>query len=371
MILEHLSILNYRSIPQAELTFSPSVNCFVGENGMGKTNLLDAIYYLSFCKSAFTAQDGLNIRHGEVFFMVQGDYVAPDGGCMKVHCGVKQGQRKRVRKNDKELKRIAEHVGSIPLVLISPADSLLVSGGSEERRRFMDVAISQYDQPYLEAVMRYNKALQQRNALLKQEAEPDGGVLGVLEEMMDAEAGLIYTRRKEFVRDFVPIFQEIYGRLCNVTEEVPSVEYVSHGSRGPLLPQLQGWREKERIVGYTLHGVHKDDLNLLFNGYSLKREGSQGQSKTYFIAMKLAQYVFLKGKGERRVPILLLDDIFDKLDAGRVGQIVNYVSGAEFGQIFITDTNREHIDSILAASRSDYRLFRLRDGEVETVAGGQ
>lgn len=367
MRLERLSILNYRSIAQAELRFSRNVNCFVGENGMGKTNLLDAIYYLSFCKSAISAQDGPNIRHGESFFMVQGDYVAEDGGRVRVHCGVKQGQRKRIKKDDKDLKRIAEHIGSIPLVLISPSDSLLVTGGSEERRRFMDVVISQYDPLYLEAAMRYNKALQQRNALLKQETEPDGSVMAVLEEMMSSAALLVYARRAEFVKEFVPIFREIHAHLCNNGSEVPDVEYVSHGSRGELLPMLAEWRERERIVGYTLHGVHKDDLNLLFNGYPLKREGSQGQSKTYFIAMKLAQYVFLKRKGEKREPLLLLDDIFDKLDAGRVGQIVSYVSGEEFGQIFITDTNREHIDRILSAMQRDYCLFALAGGEVKPL----
>jgi len=366
MILERLSILNYRNIAQAELDFSPNVNCFVGENGMGKTNLLDAIYYLSFCKSAINVQDSQNIRHGEAFFMVQGDYAGADGSREKVYCGVKQGQRKHVRKNDKELKRIAEHIGCIPLVLISPADSWLISGGSEERRRFMDSVISQYDLPYLESVMRYNKALQQRNALLKQET-PDYSVMAVLEEMMSMEATLIFDRRAAFVEEFVPIFREIYARLCDSREEVPGVEYVSHGSRGDLLPQLVEWRERERIVGYTLHGVHKDELLLTFNGYPLKREGSQGQSKTYFIAMKLAQYVFLKRKGDRREPLLLLDDIFDKLDAGRVEQIVRYVSGEEFGQIFITDTNREHIDRILAATQRDYRLFTLAQGEVSPV----
>jgi len=334
---------------------------------MGKTNLLDAIYYLSFCKSALSAQDGPNIRHGEAFFMVQGDYVAEDGSNVRVHCGVKQGQRKRIKKDDKDLKRIAEHIGCIPLVLISPSDSLLVTGGSEERRRFMDVVISQYDLPYLEALVRYNKALQQRNALLKQEAAPDLSVMAVLEEMMSAEASRVYVRRAEFVKEFVPIFREIYAHLCNNGSEVPDVEYVSHGSRGDLLPLLADWREKERIVGYTLHGIHKDDLNLLFNGYPLKREGSQGQSKTYFIAMKLAQYVFLRRKGERREPLLLLDDIFDKLDAGRVAQIVRYVSGEEFGQIFITDTNREHIDSILSATQRDYCLFALANGEVRPL----
>ena len=232
----------------------------------------------------------------------------------------------------------------------------------------MDMVISQHDIPYLEAVMRYNKALQQRNALLKQEAEPDTSVMDVLEEMMSLDAELIYNRRKAFVEEFVPIFIEIYSELCNNSCEQPGVEYVSHGARGPLAPQLREWRAKERIVGYSLHGVHKDDLNLTFNGYALKREGSQGQSKTYFIAMKLAQYVFLRRKGHQRTPLLLLDDIFDKLDAGRVERIVRYVSGTEFGQLFITDTNREHTSRILAEAGHDYRLFTLQSGEITLSA---
>ena len=364
MILENLNIINYRNIAQAELSFSPKVNCFVGANGMGKTNVLDAIYYLSFCKSALSAQDAPNIRHGEEFFMLQGDYKDDEGVCLKVHCGVKAGQRKRIKRDEKEVKRVTEHIGQIPLVLISPADSMLITGGSEERRRFMDMVISQNDIPYLEAVMRYNKALQQRNALLKQEAEPDASVMDVLEEMMSLDAELIYNRRKAFVEEFVPIFSEIYSELCNNSCEQPGVDYVSHGARGPLAPQLREWRVKERIVGYSLHGVHKDDLNLTFNGYALKREGSQGQSKTYFIAMKLAQYVFLRRKGHQRTPLLLLDDIFDKLDAGRVERIVSYVSGTEFGQLFITDTNREHTSRILAEAGHDYRLFTLQSGEI-------
>lgn len=375
MILEHLSILNYKNIEQAELHLSPCVNCFIGNNGMGKTNVLDAVYYLSFCKSASSQQDALVIRHEADFMMIQGAYVNESLGMAETYdetaenrdiisCGVRRGQRKRFKRNDKEYKRLAEHLGQIPLVLISPSDSALITDGSEERRRFMDVAICQWSVPYTEALMRYQKTLQQRNALLKQEDEPDWSLCAVLEEMMAMDADVIYRARRDMIEEFVPIFQRVYSRLCNNDYEEVSIHYESHGERGPLLPILLSWRERERMVGYTLHGPHKDNLDLLMNGYNVRREGSQGQKKTYFIAMKLAQFLYLKTKGEQRTPILLLDDIFDKLDAGRVACIVDYVSGDDFQQIFITDTNRDHLDSILAATSRDYRLFHVEHGTV-------
>lgn len=370
MILTKLNVVNYRNLAQAELAFSPNVNCLVGANGQGKTNVLDAIYYLSFCRSSSNPTDVQNVRHGEEFFLVEGEYATDSGTTEKVFCGVKAGTPKRVEHNGKKLRRIAEHIGTIPLVMISPSDSLLVTGGSEERRRFMDSVISQYDSEYLESLIRYDKALRQRNALLRREdTEPDWEVVGVLEEMMAREAETIFARRRTFIEAFVPLFKQLYDELCdNATEAASvSIEYQSHGFRGDLLPQLREGRAKERIVGYTLHGPHKDDLSLLLGGYPLRREGSQGQTKTYFIAMKLAQFLFLKEKGQRRTPLLLLDDIFDKLDAGRVGRIVRYASGDAFGQIFITDTNREHLDQILAATQRDYRLFNVSDGQVEEV----
>ena len=364
MILERISIVNYRNIEEATLEFSPGVNCFVGANGMGKTNLLDAVYYLSFCKSASNPQDAANIRHGAGFFLLQGSYRSEEGTEANVSCAVKAGSPKRVKWDDKPYRRLAEHVGKIPLVMISPSDSALVGGASEERRRFMDVVISQHDAAYLDSLVRYGRTLQQRNALLRREEEPDWNLMSVLEEMMAQDAALIYQRRAAFVEDFRPVFREIYSGLCNGAAETVDIEYASHGARGDLLPQLRDGRAKERIVGYTLHGVHKDELQLLFNGFPVKREGSQGQMKTYFIAMKLAQYLYLKERGERRTPLLLMDDIFDKLDAGRVGRIIDYVSGSAFGQLFITDTNRSHLDLILGASACDYRLFNVKDGKV-------
>lgn len=367
MILEQLSLLNYKNIEQAQLTLSPNVNCLIGANGQGKTNVLDAIYFLSFGKSATALTDGACVRHDAEFMMLQGKYRSALMEEEEISCGIKRGQRKRMRRNEKEYKRLSEHLGVIPLVMLSPADEQLVSGGSEERRRFMDIVLSQVSPNYLAALIRYNKSLQQRNAMLKQDDEPDAQLFEVLEEMMSMDAAVIYQERQAFVRDFVPIFQSMYARFCNAASEEVDILYDTHASRGDLLPLLVRDRAKERIVGYTLHGPHKDNLELLMNGHNVRREASQGQTKTFFIAMKLAQFLYLKSVGEHRTPILLLDDIFDKLDAGRVACIVDYVSGDDFEQIFITDTNREHLDSILAATHREYKLFEVKGGEVALV----
>lgn len=367
MILEQLSLLNYKNIEQAQLTLSPNVNCLIGANGQGKTNVLDAIYFLSFGKSATALTDGACVRHDAEFMMLQGKYRSALMEEEEISCGIKRGQRKRMRRNEKEYKRLSEHLGVIPLVMLSPADEQLVSGGSEERRRFMDIVLSQVSPNYLAALIRYNKSLQQRNVMLKQDDEPDAQLFEVLEEMMSMDAAVIYQERQAFVRDFVPIFQVMYARFCNAASEEVDILYDTHASRGDLLPILVRDRAKERIVGYTLHGPHKDNLELLMNGHNVRREASQGQTKTFFIAMKLAQFLYLKSVGEHRTPILLLDDIFDKLDAGRVACIVDYVSGDDFEQIFITDTNREHLDSILAATHREYKLFEVKGGEVALV----
>jgi DNA replication and repair protein RecF len=228
----------------------------------------------------------------------------------------------------------------------------------------MDMAITQYDSRYVESLLRYDKTLKQRNALLKQEEEPDRAVMEVLEEMMSMDAAYIYERRKEFVEKFTPIFQQLYISLCDTTSEIVTIKYASHISRGELKGQLSSFREKERIVGYTLHGTHRDDLELYLNDYPIRQEGSQGQTKTYFIALKLAQFLYLKERGAQRTPLLLLDDIFDKLDTGRVARIIDYVSGDAFGQIFITDTNREHLDGILEATTKEYKLFHVVNGNI-------
>ena len=363
MILKQISILNYKNLEQVELEFSPKMNCFIGQNGMGKTNLLDAVYYLSFCKSATNPIDSQNMMHDKDFFVIQGVYESESGDREEVYCGMKRRQKKVFKRNKKEYSRLSDHIGFIPLVMVSPADTELIAGGSEERRRFMDVVISQYDKEYLEALIRYNKALQQRNTLLKAEAEPDEELLAVWEEMMAMTGEVVFRKRCEFIDEFIPTFQTFYSHISQDKEAV-NLSYESHAKHGSLLNQLKESRVRDRIMGYSLKGVHKDDLTMQLGEYPIKREGSQGQNKTYLIALKLAQFDFLRRTGSNTVPLLLLDDIFDKLDASRVEQIVKLVSGDRFGQIFITDTNRDHLDKIMQKIEGEYKVFGVVDGSV-------
>ena len=363
MILKRLTILNYRNIATAELDFSPKINCFVGHNGEGKTNILDAIHFLSLTKSTASSIDSQNIRHGEEMMMVQGVYDL-NGVEEEVSIGMKLHQKKHVKRNMKEYKRLAEHIGLLPLIIASPNDSHIISGGSEERRRLMDIVISQYDAEYMNALSAYNKALQQRNAILKAEEEPSIDIISVFEEMMAETGERIYEKRKAFIEEFIPVFQHFYQLISGGNEQV-RLNYTSHCQRGSLLQIIQQDRHKDRIIGYSLHGIHKDELEMTLDGYSIKREGSQGQNKTYMISLKLAQFDFLKRTGSRTTPLLLLDDIFDKLDAHRVEQIVNIVSGDSFGQIFITDTNRENLDKILERTQGCYKIFNVKGGNID------
>ena len=362
MILKRISILNYKNLEQVELSFSPKLNCFFGQNGMGKTNLLDAVYFLSFCKSAGNPIDSQNICHDADFFVIQGFYEAADGTPEEIYCGMKRRQKKQFKRNKKEYTRLSDHIGFLPLVMVSPADSELIAGGSDERRRFMDVVISQYDKEYLDALIRYNKALVQRNTLLKSEQPVEEELFLVWEEMMAQAGEVVFRKREAFIREFIPIFQSFYSFISQDREKV-GLSYDSHARDASLLEVLKESRARDQIMGYSLRGVHKDGLNMLLGDFPIKREGSQGQNKTYLVALKLAQFDFLKRTGTT-VPLLLLDDIFDKLDASRVEQIIKLVAGDSFGQIFITDTNREHLDRILHKVGSDYKMFRVEQGTV-------
>ena len=365
MILNRLSIFNYKNISSAELDFVPKLNCLVGMNGEGKTNVLDVIHFLSLAKSSTTSMDSQAIMHGQELMSIQGEYEHEDGTHETIHCGLKKGQKKVLRRGKKAYRRIADHIGLIPLIMVSPADQWLIAGGSEERRHFLDIVISQYNQTYLDALMRYNKALQQRNTLLKQEEEPDNELMALLEEEMARVGTYIYEERKRYVELFIPTFQSFYSLISQEKEQV-SLTYSSHGERGDLLEVIRRDRAKDRAVGYSLHGTHRDDLQMMLGGFPIKREGSQGQNKTFLIALKLAQFDFLKQTGSHTSPLLLLDDIFDKLDATRVQQIIKLVSGDHFGQIFLTDTNREHLDHILSTTASSYRLFQVKGGNITT-----
>lgn len=366
MHLKKISIIDFKNIREASLDLSPGINCFIGHNGVGKTNFLDAVYYLSFCKSAYCAVDSQVINHEADFCVLEGLYENENGDEENVYCGIKRGVKKRFRRNKKDYKRFSEHIGLIPLILISPADAYLIEGTSEERRRLMDVVISQTDINYIAALNRYNKALQQRNVLLRQDDEPDPTLLDIWEEQMALEGEAIYKKRSEFVEHLLPQFQEYYSRISG-GKEIVGLRYVSHCQRGDLIDIIRRDRMKDMAVGYSLHGVHRDDLEMTLGGYPMKREGSQGQNKTFVIALKLAQFNFLSTAAMATKPILLLDDVFDKLDACRVEQIVKLVSGDAFGQIFITDTNREHLDNILRNCEYPYRLFTVENGAIPEV----
>jgi DNA replication and repair protein RecF len=362
MVLKHITALNYKNLREVELSFSDKLNCFFGKNGMGKTNLLDAIYYLSFCKSASNPIDSQNICHDAEFFVIQGQYEMREGETEDIYCGMKRRQKKQFKRNKKEYSRLSDHIGFIPLVMASPADASLIIGGSDERRRFMDVVISQYDKEYLEALIRYNKALMQRNTLLKSETSVDEELFLVWEEAMAQNGEFVFRKREAFIEAFTPIFQKFYAFISQEREQVGLV-YESHARNASLLQTLKESRSRDMIMGFSLRGIHKDELNMQLGDFPIKKEGSQGQNKTYLIALKLAQFDFLKRNGST-IPLLLLDDIFDKLDASRVEQIVKLVSGKDFGQIFITDTNREHLDRILHKIESDYKIFEVEDGTV-------
>lgn len=363
MILQKISILNYKNIEQAEIGFSPKINCFFGNNGMGKTNLLDAIYYLSFTKSHINTPDSQIVKNGHDMCVIQGVYEY-SGREEDIFCAIRPGQKKQFKRNKKEYDKLSEHIGLLPIVMISPADVELIRGGSDERRRFLDMIISQQDKQYLHALIQYNKALYQRNFLLKNQSS-DNSLFEVLELQMDMYGRLVHDIRQQLVNDLVPIFNEYYHQICSFAEEV-GLSYVSQLNDGELKDMLAKNRERDKILSYTSYGIHKDELEMLLNGSLIRRVGSQGQNKTYLIALKLAQFALLNEKGNT-TPILLLDDLFDKLDANRVEQIIQLVNSDQFGQIFITDTNRKYLDEILSLTGNNYSLFKVDDGQVKTL----
>jgi DNA replication and repair protein RecF len=362
MRLAELSILNYKNIAQVDLLFASKINCFLGQNGAGKTNILDAIYYMSFCKSGISQHDVHIIRHGESSFLLQGDYIKDNDERLAASVGGKIGGRKVIKCDGKFCKKLSEHIGRIPLVMVAPSDATLVTGGSEERRRMMDIIISQYDSQYLSALIRYNKALQQRNSLLKQEDSAPIDMLELYEQMMVQESRVIVSSRMAFVQQMVPVFNELYARIGG-NSEVVSLSYNSRCLDEDLAQLYERGRYKEMAVGYSLYGPHRDDFDMLLNGFPVKKEGSQGQCKTFVLALKFAQFDFLR-KQEHELPILLLDDVFDKLDERRVENIMDLVSSNGFGQIFVTDTNRDHLDMILSRSHSDYKIFKVEEGDI-------
>ena len=361
MIIERISIINFKNIEEAELSFSPKMNYLFGNNGMGKTNLLDALYYLSFTKNHTNLLDFQLIRHGDEFCVLQGYYSNNDTK-EEVYCGIKHKQRKIFKRNKKEYERLSEHIGLIPIVMISPADTELIQGGSAERRKFVDMIISQYDKMYLRLLIHYNKVLQQRNSLLKERGTVDDSLFDVLDEQLISDGEFIHQKRKEFISDFRPIFQKYHQAISDGCESV-DLQYDSQLDTCSLPLALKEKLNIDKILGYTGTGIHKDDFPFLLGDHLIRKIGSQGQNKTYLIALKLAQFQFLLQKNTS-VPILLLDDIFDKLDANRVERIIQLVTKDEFGQIFVTDTNRKYLDEILFGLKHDYKLFQVENGKI-------
>lgn len=366
MILKELSLINYKNLTQIDLTLSSKMNCFIGDNGMGKTNLLDAVYYLSFCRSYTNPVDLQIIKHGEEICMLQGKYEFEETTQEDIYCAIRRGQKKQFKRNKKEYDRLSDHIGLIPLVMISPADNELITGGSEVRRRFMDMVVSQFNKEYLRALVRYNKSLQQRNVLLKnEESLIDPTLLDLWEEQMVEAGDFIYSKRKQFIEEFTPIFNHFYTRISQSGEQV-SFSYSSQLNEATFWEKLKRSRQRDIFLGHTSVGIHRDELEMLLDGYPIKKVGSQGQNKTYFVSLKLAQFHFLLQAG-LTTPILLLDDIFDRLDARRVEEIVKLVSGPEFGQIFISDTNRESLDKILDRIHNNSHIYSVTDGEINLM----
>ena len=359
MHLKSLSLINYKSFESADFEMDERINCFVGNNGVGKTNVLDAVYHLAYAKSYFNPIAVQNIKHGTDFFMLNGKF-DKNGREENVIISSKRGAKRLVKRNGKEYDRISEHIGLIPLVIISPADRDLITEGSDTRRRFLDGVISLENKPYLNKLIDYNKLVQQRNALLKYFASNrkfDSAALEVYDLQMSELGTYIYEQRAQFLEVFIPIFRKYYQKISQTSEEV-DIKYKSDLKESSLREALTNAQQKDMQLQYTSVGTHKDDLILLLNGYPVKKFGSQGQQKSFLTSLKLAQFEFIKQQSGT-VPILLLDDIFDKLDESRVAQIIDMVNEEQFGQIMISDTHPERTEAVIMRTEQSYKIFNL------------
>jgi DNA replication and repair protein RecF len=366
MFLQKLLLTNFKNYNEAELEFSDKINCFVGDNGAGKTNILDAIYYLSFCKSYFNNIDSQNINHDSDFFAVHGKYQNQANSDDKVSCIQKRNHKKVFKLNNNTYTRLADHIGTIPLVMISPYDRDLINEGSELRRKYINGVISQFDKIYLNDLISYNKALLQRNVLLKQMSEAryfDEVAIEIWNDKLIQHGNTIFKKREEFLNEFNPLFEEYYNFLAGNNEKV-NITYESQLHKSSFIELLKQSAEKDRISRYTTTGIHKDELVFTINGFPVKKFGSQGQQKSFVIAIKLAQFEFTR-RVKSFKPILLFDDIFDKLDENRVKQIIQLVSENNFGQVFITDTQKQRIENIFKLVDIDHRIFNVFNGKVK------
>ena len=359
MFLKELSLTNYKNFESLKFSFDTKIICFVGLNGVGKTNILDSIYHLSYTKSYFNPIPSQNIKHGETFFFISGRYVINDKE-ENILVSLKKGDKKIIKRNNKLYKKFSDHIGKIPLVLISPDDRNLIIEGSETRRKFIDGIISQTDKEYLNNLIDYNKTLKQRNALLKMfydNSESIRKTIDIYDRQLSSDAQKIYDKRREFLNEFIPIFKSRYKELSNDKENVEIKHSSDISPDQNLYKLLKNSFEKDLRFQYTTKGIHKDDLNLSLDNFPIKKYGSQGQQKTFLIAMKLAQFDYLSKLDSK--PILLLDDIFDKLDDSRVKQIINLVNQEKFNQIFISDTNKTRSENIIKKVNKSYKIFEI------------
>ena len=358
-VLEKIVISDFRNIQLQELEFSPNINCIIGNNGEGKTNLLDAVYYLSMTKSAFATSDRFNFRHGTEEFSLAGTYRMDNGLSSRFSMKMTSKGEKKVRRDDKPYSRVSEHIGVLPVVMVSPSDISMVSESGEERRRFMNAVLSQMDQSYMSSLQQYNRLLMQRNKLLKDQVA-DQGLLEVIDMRMSTLAEPVFQARRKFVEDLRPIVSEYYKAVSGDSEQV-DIEYDSELFKASLDLILASAFDRDRALRYTSSGLQRDDLKFMMNGHPIRRYGSQGQQKSFLVALKFAQYEIMK-RSYGFAPILLLDDVFDKLDMGRIANLLQMVSGQDFGQIFITDSNKVRMSGIVDRLTSDRAYF-------ETVAG--
>lgn len=359
MTLENLSLLNYKNFETVSFQFDSKINCLVGNNGVGKTNVLDAIYHLSFGKSYFNPLTVQNIKHGEEFFVIEGNYTKKNRE-EKIIVSAKRGHKKVIKRNGKSYNRFSEHIGFLPLVIVSPTDRDLIIEGSDTRRKFIDGVISQGDSNYLQTLLNYNKVLTQRNSLLKYFAinnTYNQETLDIYNLQLHDLGTTIFEKRKEFLEEFMPIFLKRYQSISNSKESV-TLTYKSQLNEKELLVLLEENSAKDKITQYSNYGIHKDDLNFEIEEHPIKKFGSQGQQKSYLIALKLAQFDFIKAHSKVN-PILLMDDIFDKLDELRVAQIISLVKNEDFGQLFISDTHSNRTENVIKKIHQSYKMFKL------------
>lgn len=357
--LSRLVIQNFRNIELQELEFCPNVNCISGGNGQGKTNLLDAIYYLSMTKSAFATSDKWNYRHGCNAFALSGNYVMQDGRGTRISLKAEDGAEKKLLRDDKPYSRVSSHIGLLPVVMVSPSDSALVSDSGEERRRFANAVLSQMDSDFLSCMQKYNKILSQRNAALKS-ADFKEELLDVLDMSLAPLAQSIYLKRKAFTDSLVPLVQSYYERLSGGAEKV-GIEYRSDLEKGSLDSLLAAQRGKDRALGYTSAGIQRDDFVFTMNGQPIRKVGSQGQQKSFLVSLKFAQYEIMREQ-YGFAPILLLDDLFDKLDMERTKSLLTMVAGEDFGQIFISDTDQSRLEGILSQITDQSTYYKASGG---------